>query len=84
MWIICDSGISGAAPAGACAVAVLLVFAARGMAEVADTTTFEGATYNLLVGGDFDQLEAEAVSLGGHLASINSLEENDFLAQWAG
>jgi hypothetical protein len=34
--------------------------------------------------GDWDQAEAEAVSLGGHLVSLNSTEENDFITSTFG
>ena len=65
-------------------LALVLLSALPGLAEVRDNVNFEGNTYFYLSGDDFDALEAEAVSLGGRLASINSQEENDFVAQWLG
>ena len=37
-----------------------------------------------MIRGDWDQVEAEAVSLGGHLLSLNSTEENNFITSTFG
>ena len=37
-----------------------------------------------MIRGDWDQAEAEAVSFGGHLLSLNSTEENDFITSTFG
>lgn len=37
-----------------------------------------------MIRGDWDQAEAEAVSVGGHLLSLNSTEENDFITSTFG
>lgn len=45
-------------------------------ASIIDTTTYGGHTYHLLDPKGWNESEAEAVSLGGHLITINSVEES--------
>jgi uncharacterized protein (TIGR03437 family) len=63
----------------------LPVFVAPCVAEIVDQAVFNGNTYYLLSNNDFQTLENEAVSLGGHLTSVNSQDEQDFIwNQWGG
>jgi hypothetical protein len=49
-------------------------------ASVIQTALYHGHTYYLLDKGPWwDACEAEAVTLGGHLATINDQAENDFI-----
>ncbi len=58
---------------------------APGMLAVLDTriNPANGHTYHLLAGGSWASAEATAISLGGHLATVNDQAEHDWLtAQW--
>ncbi len=48
-------------------------------AAVISTANFGGSTYYLLTQGTWAAKEAEAVALGGHLATISSDAENQFV-----
>src|SRR5262245_705021 len=48
-------------------------------AQIIQTATWNGTTYHLLAENRWDQSEPQAVALGGHLATINSAAENDFI-----
>ena len=48
-------------------------------ASIIQSATFSGKTYHLLAQASWADSEAEAVSLGGHLATINSAAENSFV-----
>lgn len=56
---------------------------------ILDTTDYNNTTYHLIAadgGGGLSWTDAEAfaVTLGGHLATINDLDENDFIfSEWA-
>lgn len=46
------------------------------------TVTWGGSTYDILAPTRWSDAEVFAQSLGGHLTSIHSLAENDFLTDW--
>lgn len=48
-------------------------------AGILQTASYEGHTYHLLERSLFAAAEAEAVTLGGHLVTIDSAEENQFI-----
>jgi hypothetical protein len=50
------------------------------MREVSEVVTFGGHTYLLTNPGNWGQAELQARSFGGHLVTINSAEEQTFLA----
>jgi len=64
------------------AIAVLLVLAAAAHADVQYGPVVHptnGSSYYLLTASTWSQAEAEAVGLGGHLASIGSADENNWI-----
>ncbi len=56
-----------------------MLFVTLGHSAVIATTYFEGHTYYLLTAGSWSAKEAEAVALGGHLATIGSAAEDMFI-----
>lgn len=72
------------------AVAGLGLLAAPAMASrtatpaVVQTATWGGNTYHLLSEAGWEDSEAVAVGLGGHLVTVDSLAENQFLASTFG
>jgi streptogramin lyase len=51
----------------------------RASAQVIQTAMFNGTTYHLLAENRWDQSEAQSIALGGHLVTVNSAAENDFV-----
>lgn len=72
----------------ACPLLAAVILASAGnptVAAVIDTASFDGHSYSLLSQNTWTGAEAEAISLGGHLAAINSSAENDFIfSRWGG
>ncbi len=68
----------------AIAASVLVAGAANAL-TVLDTVSYNGNTYQLLSAGTWTDSEAYAVSLGGHLVTVNDAAENTFLSTtWGG
>jgi hypothetical protein len=51
-------------------------------AVVLATDTFQGHKYSLISANSWNGAEAEAVNLGGHLVTINTAAEDDFIANF--
>jgi hypothetical protein len=64
-----------------CALVVIAGFGigSRASAAILQTLEFEGHTYHLLAAKWWHESEEEAASLGGHLVTINSAAEHDFI-----
>ncbi|NVK57090.1 MAG: hypothetical protein HWE26_15910 [Alteromonadaceae bacterium] len=58
---------------------LLLLSSTSSNAALIDTVTWNGTNYGLLSAGTWLDVQAEAVSLGGNLVTINSAAEQDFL-----
>ncbi|MES2584820.1 MAG: lectin-like protein [Pseudomonadota bacterium] len=63
----------------AIAASVLVCGAANAAFDVLDTVNYNGNTYQLLSAGSWTDSEAYAVSVGGHLVTVNDEAENIFL-----
>lgn len=66
---------------GLCA---FMAYQSSAQATVLDTAHFNGHTYHLLSGQDWQSAENESVSLGGHLVTINDLAEHNFIWSLSG
>jgi hypothetical protein len=63
----------------ACLWIAVLVFPVSAIAATIDTDTYLGHTYYLLDGKPWVDQEAEAITLGGHLVTINDDAENTWV-----
>ena len=62
----------------------MLALTLPGTAGIIQTATYEGHTYHLLQRSLFAEAEAEAILLGGHLVTIDSEAENQFIVDTFG
>ncbi|MGH0030467.1 MAG: lectin-like protein [Myxococcota bacterium] len=59
---------------------IAVLAAGSSEATVIQTASYNGHTYHLLDSDTWSNSEAEAISLGGHLATINDSAENQWIA----